>query len=100
MSQTGASLAQGAALNGAALPVMAEEAQSVGSAAGAVAQPKASAAQVGRAVFWSFIGIRKSSGHENDVARITPAQVIVAGLIGAALFVMSLVILVKFLTAK
>ncbi len=60
--------------------------------------PKASAAQVGRAVFWSFIGIRKSSGYEDDVARITPVQAIVAGLIGAALFVASLVMLVKFLT--
>jgi hypothetical protein len=61
---------------------------------------KASASQVGRAVFWSFIGIRRSAGHENDIARITPLQAIVAGLIGAALFVTSLVILVKFLTAK
>ena len=59
---------------------------------------KASAAQVGRAVLWSFIGIRKSSGSEDDVARITPVQAIVAGLIGAALFVASLVMLVKFLT--
>ena len=61
---------------------------------------KASAAQVGRAVFWSFIGIRNSAAHENDVARITPVQAIVAGLIGAALFVTLLVILVKLLTAK
>jgi hypothetical protein len=59
---------------------------------------KASAAQVGRAVFWSFVGIRKSSGYEDDVAKITPVQAIVAGLIGAALFVASLVMLVKFLT--
>jgi len=68
----------------------------------AEAQPlvvqKASAAQVGRAVFWSFIGIRKSSGYEDDVAKIKPVQAIVAGLIGAALFVASLVMLVKFLT--
>ena len=61
---------------------------------------KATPLQVGRAVFWSFIGIRKSSGHESDVARISPAQAIVAGVIGAALFVLSLVVLVKFLTAK
>lgn len=61
---------------------------------------KASATQVGRAVFWSFIGIRRSAGHQSDMARITPLQAIVAGLIGAALFVTSLVILVKFLTAK
>ncbi len=64
------------------------------------AERNASAAQVARAVFWSFIGIRKSAGHENDVATIKPAQVIVAGLIGAALFVTSLVFLVKMLTAK
>jgi hypothetical protein len=63
-----------------------------------LAAQKASAAQVARAVLWSFIGIRKSSGYEDDVARITPVQAIVAGLIGAALFVASLVMLVKFLT--
>ena len=64
------------------------------------AERNASAAQVARAVFWSFIGIRKSVGHESDVAKIKPAQVIVAGLIGAALFVLSLVTLVSILTAK
>lgn len=66
----------------------------------AVPAEKATPLQVGRAVFWSFIGIRKRSGHESDIARITPAQAIVAGVIGAALFVLSLVVLVKFLTAK
>ena len=65
-----------------------------------VANSKASATQVGQAVVWSFIGIRRSAGHESDMARITPLQAIVAGLIGAALFVTSLVVLVKFLTAK
>ena len=61
---------------------------------------KASNLQVMRAVMWSFIGIRKRSGYENDAAKIKPAQAIVAGLIGAALFVTSLVVLVSFLTAK
>ena len=63
-------------------------------------QPSASPMQVARAVMWSFIGIRKSSDYERDVAKIKPLQVIVAGLIGAAVFVISLVMLVKFLTAK
>jgi amino acid transporter len=63
-------------------------------------RPKASALQVMRAVLWSFIGIRKSSGYADDVAKIRPAQVIVAGLLAAAVFVGSLVVLVKFLTAK
>lgn len=63
-------------------------------------QPSASPMQVARAVMWSFIGIRKSSGYENDVAKIKPLQAIVAGLVGAAVFVISLVMLVTFLTAK
>ena len=61
---------------------------------------KASALQVGRAVLWSFIGIRKSSGYADDVAKIKPVQAIIAGLIGAAIFVTSLILLVTFLTAK
>jgi len=61
---------------------------------------KAGPLQVFRAVLWSFIGIRKGSGYADDVAKIRPVQAIVAGLIVAALFVASLVVLVKFLTAK
>jgi hypothetical protein len=63
-------------------------------------RPKASPLQVARAVMWSFIGIRKSAGYENDVARITPVQAIVAGIVGAALFVGGLVTLVRYLTAQ
>ena len=61
---------------------------------------KASALQVGRAVFSSFTGIRSSAGHQSDVAKITLAQAVVAGLIGAALFVAALIMLVKYLTAQ
>lgn len=63
-------------------------------------RPKASPLQVARAVMWSFIGIRKSAGYESDVARITPVQAIVAGIIGAGLFVAGLVTLVRYLTAQ
>jgi hypothetical protein len=63
-------------------------------------EKKASVSQVFRAVLWSFIGIRKRSGYEDDVAKIKPVQVIVAGLVVAAVFVISLVVLVTFLTAK
>lgn len=62
-------------------------------------EPRASLLQVARAVMWSFIGIRRSDGYERDVARITPVQAIIAGLVGAALFVASLVVLVRYLTA-
>ena len=65
-----------------------------------VARPAASPLQVARAVLWSFVGIRKSAGYEDDVARISPKQAITAGILGAAAFVAGLVVLVRFLTAQ
>jgi hypothetical protein len=55
--------------------------------------------QVAQAVFWSFLGIRKRSAHERDAVTITLVQAIVAGLIGAVIFVLSLVLLVRFITS-
>jgi len=54
--------------------------------------------QVATAVFWSFFGIRKRSAHEKDAVTITLLQAIVAGIIGAAILVTSLVFLVGFIT--
>ena len=59
---------------------------------------KAGVLQVAKAVFWSFLGIRKRAAHENDAVTITPVQAIVAGLIGALIFVLSLVFLVSRIT--
>jgi hypothetical protein len=53
---------------------------------------------VAKAVFWSFLGIRRRAEHEKDAVTLKPAHVIVAGLIGAVLFVLSLVMLVKYIT--
>ena len=69
----------------------------------AVSEPglkPASPLQVAKAVFWSFLGVRKRAEHEKDVAQIKPAQVVIAGLIGAAIFVLSLVLLVKFIIGR
>ena len=51
-------------------------------------------------MFWSFLGIRKRTEHAADTVRITPAQVIVAGLIGAALFITTLLLLVRFVISS
>jgi len=51
-----------------------------------------------KAVFWSFLGIRKGHEYAADAEQLKPAQVIVAGLIGAAIFVLSLVLLVNWIT--
>ena len=60
----------------------------------------ASPLQVAKAVFWSFLGVRKRAEHEKDLVRIKPAQVVIAGLVGAAIFVLSLVLLVKFIISR
>jgi hypothetical protein len=60
----------------------------------------ASPVRVAAAVFWSFLGIRKRAGHEADVAQLKLAQVVVAGVVGATIFVLSLILLVKFVVGK
>ena len=59
---------------------------------------KATLLEVARAVFWSFLGIRKRAAHERDAVTIKPVQVIVAGIIAAVIFVLGLVTLVRFIT--
>ena len=69
-------------------------------AGGREPQPrKAGLFEVASAVFWSFLGIRKRAAHEKDAVTIKPMQVIVAGIIGAVIFVLILVTLVRFITS-
>lgn len=56
--------------------------------------------QTVKAVAWSFLGIRKRAGYEQDVQKLNPVHVIIAGLIGAALFVMSLLVLVRWIVGS
>jgi len=60
--------------------------------------PKGTLLQIAKAVFWAFFGVRKQSDLDSDASSLTPAQVIIGGLIGAVLFVMSLIIVVKIVT--
>jgi hypothetical protein len=60
---------------------------------------KAGPLDVAKAVFWSFLGIRKRAAHEKDFVTLKPLQVIVAGIIGAVIFVLCLVTLVKYITS-
>jgi hypothetical protein len=46
------------------------------------------------AVFWSFFGVRKRRDYDADAQNLSPAQVIIAGLIGGAVFVLTLLLLV------
>jgi preprotein translocase subunit Sec61beta len=53
-----------------------------------------------KAVAWSFLGIRRKSEHESDAVNLTPAQVIAAGLVAAALFVALLIFVVRIVISN
>ncbi|MEO6562525.1 MAG: DUF2970 domain-containing protein [Nitrosospira sp.] len=55
--------------------------------------------QAMKAVSWAFFGVRKHTDHDHDAATLTMGQVIIAGLVGAALFVIAVLLLVKFVTS-
>ncbi len=57
---------------------------------------KASLRQTISAVAWSFFGVRRGRDHENDMAKLNPVHVVIAGLLGAGLFVLMLVLLVRW----
>jgi hypothetical protein len=57
---------------------------------------KAHFGQTFRAVAWSFLGIRRSADHEQDVKKLNPIHVVIAAVLGAAVFVVFLVVLVHF----
>ena len=51
-----------------------------------------------KAVFWSFLGVRRRADYESDTQKLSPQAVIAAGLVSAALFVLVLFGIVKFVT--
>ncbi len=59
---------------------------------------RTSGLQAVAAVLSAFIGIRKSSGRDRDQATVKPLHVIVAGVIAAAVFVITIVTVVRMIT--
>jgi hypothetical protein len=63
-------------------------------------QRKASFLQTMRAVAWSFFGVRKSADYERDVQQLNPVHVIIAGVIGALIFIGILIGLVSWVLSS
>ena len=61
---------------------------------------KASLRQTISAVAWSFFGVRRGRDHEQDMAKLNPVHVVIAGVLGAALFVLVLVLLVRWVISS
>ncbi|RKO18591.1 DUF2970 domain-containing protein [Burkholderia mallei] len=55
---------------------------------------KSTFVQTIKAVMWSFFGVRKRRDLEADATQLNPLHVLIAALIGAALFVGVLVLIV------
>lgn len=53
-----------------------------------------------KAVFWSFFGVRKRRDYEDDAVNLNPFHVIVAALLGLAIFIGVLLFLVKLAVSQ
>jgi hypothetical protein len=67
---------------------------------GDVTARRASFWQTVRAVLWSFFGVRKKTDYERDAAQLNPVHVIIAGVVGAAIFVGVLITIVHVVVSK
>jgi Protein of unknown function (DUF2970) len=47
------------------------------------------------AVLWAFFGVRKKSGLQEDVASLSFVQIVIAGVLGALIFMAILLLIVK-----
>jgi Protein of unknown function (DUF2970) len=53
-----------------------------------------------KAVAWSFLGIRKGAGYEEDVEKLNPVHVLVAGLIAGIVFVLTILFFVRWIISS
>jgi hypothetical protein len=53
-----------------------------------------------KAVGWSFFGVRKSAEYEKDVSQLNPLHVVIAAVIGVAIFIGVLLVLVNWVLAS
>lgn len=49
-----------------------------------------------RTVGWSFLGIRKKSAYQDDLAKVNPLHIIAVAFVAVALFVAALILLVRW----
>lgn len=65
-----------------------------------LSQRKLNFFQTLKAISWAMFGVRKGTGYEEDIAKLNPVHLVVAGLLFGVIFVVSLVLLVKVAIAS
>jgi hypothetical protein len=53
-----------------------------------------------RAVAWAFFGVRRAGGLEQDVEKLNPLHLVLAAVTGAVLFVLALMLLVRWVLSS
>ncbi len=51
-------------------------------------------------MLWSFFGVRKRAHYEQDAENLNPVHVILMGIAAAALFILVLVAIIKFVVLR
>jgi Protein of unknown function (DUF2970) len=64
------------------------------------ARPTVSFARSIKTVAWSFLGIRKRSEFEGDLAHVNPLHVMVVAIAAVLMFVVGLIVFVNWVVAK
>ena len=53
-----------------------------------------------KTVAWSFLGIRKSSEYQQDLASVNPLHIVLVAIVGVAIFVVSLMFFVNWVAVQ
>ena len=61
---------------------------------------KGSFVQTMKAVAWSFFGVRKGAEYEKDLNQLNPVHLVIAGVIGALVFIGALLLLVNWVLSS
>lgn len=64
------------------------------------ARRKGSFLQTMKAVAWSFFGVRKGADYQKDLDQLNPVHLVIAGVIGALVFIGALLLLVNWVLSS
>ena len=65
-----------------------------------LSQRKLNFFQTLKAIAWGMLGVRKGSGYQEDISKLNPVHLVVAGLLCGVIFVASLVLVVRWAVAS
>ena len=65
-----------------------------------LSQRKLNFFQTLKAISWAMFGVRKGSGYQEDMAKLNPVHLVIAGLLFGVIFVVGLVMIVRLVISS